>query len=209
MTSSMLVMSNMHCCGPGCCRWCQLAGQCSACAGATHSGCWWQEATASCTYTRCAATAGSCSISSQQLMVTSQQCGMPRLLQGRATLCNYYWSSWWFCSSCKPNRTLSLTDAAETFPCTAQVDMTDVLRVKHARHNAQPSARQQQQQDGPTAAAEAAGLRALQAAGRHGRTTAEVIQVQQCSADDVHACEWCRSRHASQTYARVAAVCGC
>lgn len=49
-----------------------------------------------------------------------------------------------------------------------QVDMTDVLRVKHARHNAQPSARQQQQQQqDPAAGPEAAGLRALGlAAGR-------------------------------------------
>lgn len=40
-----------------------------------------------------------------------------------------------------------------------QVDMSDVLRLKHARHNAQPTARQQlqQQQDSPVSAA-AAGL---------------------------------------------------
>jgi hypothetical protein len=52
-----------------------------------------------------------------------------------------------------------------------KVDMTDVLRVKHARHNAQPSARQQQQQDGSTAAVEAAALRALQAAGGNSNYT--------------------------------------
>jgi hypothetical protein len=38
--------------------------------------------------------------------------------------------------------------------------MTDVLKVKHARHNAQPSARQQQQQQEGVAGAEA-GLRSL------------------------------------------------
>jgi hypothetical protein len=37
----------------------------------------------------------------------------------------------------------------------SQVDMSDVLRLKHTRHNAQPTARQQlqQQQDSPVSAA--------------------------------------------------------
>jgi hypothetical protein len=39
--------------------------------------------------------------------------------------------------------------------------MTDVLRVKHARHNAQPTARQQQHLSEGPAGAEAAGIRGL------------------------------------------------
>jgi hypothetical protein len=64
---------------------------------------------------------------------------------------------------------VSCNVAAAQHGCAAaatQVDMTDVLKVKHARHNAQPSARQQQQQDGPTGTD--AGLRSLGlAAGKH------------------------------------------
>jgi hypothetical protein len=61
-----------------------------------------------------------------------------------------------------------------------QVDMSDVLRLKHARHNAQPTARQQlqQQQDSPVSAAAGA----LGGAGGPGSSDAPQVLRRVCPA---------------------------
>jgi hypothetical protein len=60
------------------------------------------------------------------------------------------------------SQTLPVTVAAVSHVAivavTVQVDMSDVLRLKHARHNAQPTARQQLQQQQDNSVSAAAGL---------------------------------------------------
>lgn len=56
--------------------------------------------------------------------------------------------------------------------------MSDVLRLKHARHNAQPTARHQQQQESPSSAAAGA----LEAAGGTGGSDAPQVLRRVCPA---------------------------